>query len=151
MAYFFWYLFVDRSKRKRRMNKRSAGIAAKKKNFQFNKENKVPEDQNEAESDEEPSEKHVSNTGFTEGGSTQDSSMEENENVLQERQKNGKENKSGAENERRLVVFVAKSASEKKSVVLPEHSERRKESEMLDCQIAESSADGDSNGRRKVK
>ncbi|XP_075271719.1 ATPase family AAA domain-containing protein 2 [Opisthocomus hoazin] len=134
-----------KSKRKRRMNKRSAGIAAKKKNFQFNKENKVPEDQNEAESDEEPSEKHVSNTGFTEGGSTQDSSMEENENVLQERQKNGKENKSGAENERRLVVFVAKSASEKKSVVLPEHSERRKESEMLDCQIAESSADGDSN------
>ena len=83
MPYFFWYLFVDRSKRKRRMNKRSSGIAAKRRNFQFKKEKNVPEDQNEAESQDEPSEKHVPKTTFTEGGSTQDSSLEENGNVLQ--------------------------------------------------------------------
>ena len=83
MDYFFWYLFVDRSKRKRRTNKRSSGIAAKRRNFQFNQEKNVPEDQNEAESEEEPSENHVPNTAFTEGGSTQDSSLEENGNVLQ--------------------------------------------------------------------
>ena len=65
------------------MNKRSSGIAAKRRNFQFKKENNVPEDQNEAESQEEPSEKHVPKITFTEGGSTQDSSLEENGNVLQ--------------------------------------------------------------------
>nr|XP_009940736.1 PREDICTED: ATPase family AAA domain-containing protein 2-like [Opisthocomus hoazin] len=74
---------ADRSKRKRRTNKRSSGIAAKRRNFQFNQEKNVPEDQNEAESEEEPSENHVPNTAFTEGGSTQDSSLEENGNVLQ--------------------------------------------------------------------
>ncbi|XP_009879302.1 PREDICTED: ATPase family AAA domain-containing protein 2 [Charadrius vociferus] len=135
----------DMSKRKRRKNKGSSSIAIKRRNFQFNKENKVPEDQNEVDSDEEPPEKHVSNMVRTEVESTQDSSMEENENVLQERQKNGNENKSGTENERERVLLVAKSASEKKSVMLPEHSDLRKESEMLDCQIAESSEDGDSN------
>ncbi|KAM6411398.1 ATPase family AAA domain-containing protein 2 isoform 2-T2 [Pluvialis apricaria] len=135
----------DISKRKRRRNKGSSSIAIKRRNFQFNKENKVPEDQNEVESDEESAEKHVSNMVRTEVESTQDSSMEENENVLQERQKNGNENKSGTENDRERVLLVAKSASEKKSVMLPEHSDRRKESEMLDCQIAESSEDGDSN------
>ncbi|XP_075351344.1 ATPase family AAA domain-containing protein 2-like isoform X2 [Mycteria americana] len=81
----------------------------------------------------------------TEVESAQDSSMEENENVLQERQKNGNEYRSGTENERERVLLVAKSASERKSVMLPEHSDLRKESEMPDCQIAESSEDGDSN------
>ncbi|NXN69829.1 ATAD2 protein, partial [Himantopus himantopus] len=133
------------SKRKRRKNKGSSSIAIKRRNFQFNKENKVPEDQNEVKSDEESSEKHVSNMVRTEVESTQDSSMEENENVLQERQKNGNENKSGTENDRERVLLVAKSASEKKSVMFPEHSDLRKDSEMLDCQIAEGSEDGDSN------
>ncbi|NXA17015.1 ATAD2 protein, partial [Ibidorhyncha struthersii] len=133
------------SKRKRRRNKASSSIAIKRRNFQFNKENKVPEDQNEVECDKESPEKHVSNMVRTEIESTQDSSMEENENVLQERQKNGNENKSGTENDRERVFLVAKSASEKKSVMLPEHSDLRKESEIPDCQIAEGSEDGDSN------
>ncbi|XP_072708035.1 ATPase family AAA domain-containing protein 2 isoform X2 [Ciconia boyciana] len=135
----------DMSKRKRRKNKGSSSIATKRRNFQFNKENKVPEDQNEGGSDEESPEKHVSNMNRTDVESAQDSSMEENENVLQERQKNGNEYRSGTENERERVLLVAKSASERKSVMLPEHSDLRKESEMPDCQIAESSEDGDSN------
>ncbi|NXT42576.1 ATAD2 protein, partial [Pelecanoides urinatrix] len=130
------------SKRKRRKNKGSSGVATKRRNFQFNKENKVPEDQNEAESDEESPEKHVSNTDRTEVESTQDSSMEENENVLQERQKNGNENKSGTERESVFLVAISACA---KCVMLPEHSDLRKESEMPDCKIAESSEDGDSN------
>lgn len=132
------------SKRKRRKSKGSSGIATKKRNFQFGKE-RVPEDQNEVESAEESPVKHVSNTDGTEVESIQDCSREENENVLQEGQKNGNEGKSGAENER--VLLVAKSASEEKSVMLPEHSGRRKESEVPDCQRAESSEEGDSNGK----
>ncbi|XP_009469346.1 PREDICTED: ATPase family AAA domain-containing protein 2 [Nipponia nippon] len=128
----------DTSKRKRRKNKGSSSIARKRRNFHFNKENKVPEDQNEVESDEDSEEKHVSNTDRSEVESTQDYSMEENENVLQERQKNGNENKYGTENERERALLVAKSASEKRSVMVPEHSGLRKESEMPDCQIAES-------------
>ncbi|XP_075561822.1 ATPase family AAA domain-containing protein 2-like [Pelecanus crispus] len=135
----------DMSKRKRRRNKGSSRIAAKRRNLQFNKENKVPEDQNEEESDEESPEKRVSNTDHPEVGSTQESSTEENENVLQERHKNGNENKSGTENEREQALLVAKSASEKKSVMIPERSDLRKESEMLDCQIAGSSEEGGSN------
>ncbi|KAM9387383.1 ATPase family AAA domain-containing protein 2 [Phaethornis superciliosus] len=130
----------DMSKRKRRKKKGSSSLTTKKMKFQFNKENKVPEDQNEEESDEELTEKHVSNTDHTEVESTQDSSMEENENVLQERQKNANENKSGTENER--VFPVARSASEKKSVMLPEHSDLGKEREIPE---AESSQDRDSN------
>ncbi|NXW07635.1 ATAD2 protein, partial [Fregetta grallaria] len=130
--------------KKRRKNKGSSSIATKRRNFQFNKENKVPEDQNEVESDEESAEKHVSNTDCTEVESAQDSSMEENEKVLQERQKNGYENKSGTENERERALLVAKSASVKRSVMLPERSDLRK-SEMPDCKTAESSEDGDSN------
>ncbi|XP_075599496.1 ATPase family AAA domain-containing protein 2 isoform X1 [Balearica regulorum gibbericeps] len=131
------------SKRKRRKNKGSSSIVTKRRNFQFNKENKVPEDQNEVESDEEMPEKGFSNMDRAEVESTQDSLMEENENVLQERQKNGNENKSGTENERERVL-VPKSASEK-SIMLPEHSDLREESKMPDYQTAESSEDGDSN------
>ncbi|NXW14840.1 ATAD2 protein, partial [Circaetus pectoralis] len=131
--------------KKRKKNKGSSSITTKRRNFQFNKENKVPEDQNEVGSDEESPEKHVTNMDHTEVEPSQDSLMEENENILQERQKNGNENKSGTENERERDILVAKSASGKKSVMLPEHSDLRKESDMLDCQIAESSEDGDSN------
>lgn len=133
------------SKRKRRKNKGSSSIATKRRNFQFNNENKVPEDQNEVESDEETPEKGFSNMDHAEVESTQDSFMEENENVLQERQKNGNENTSGTENERERVL-VPKSASEK-SIMLPEHSGLREESKMPDHQTAESSEDGDSNGK----
>ena len=52
---------------------------------------------------------------------TQDSSTEESENVLQERQKNGNENKSETGHERERLFFdVATSASEKESANLPE-------------------------------
>uniref|UniRef100_A0A8C0B1C9 ATPase family AAA domain-containing protein 2 n=1 Tax=Buteo japonicus TaxID=224669 RepID=A0A8C0B1C9_9AVES len=125
------------SKRKRKKNKGSSSTTTKRRNFQFNKENKVPEDQNEVESDEGSQEKHVTNMDHTEVEPSQDSLMEENENILQERQKNGNENKSGTENERGRVILVAKSASGKKSVMLPEHSDLRKESDMLDCQMLE--------------
>ncbi|NXK06734.1 ATAD2 protein, partial [Herpetotheres cachinnans] len=130
--------------KKRRKNKWSSGIATKRRILQFNKENKVPEDQNEVESGEESPEKHVSNMDCTEVESTQDC-IEDNENVLQERQKNGNENKSGPEDERERVFLVAKSASEKKRGVLPEHSHLRKESDMPDCQKAESSEDRSSH------
>ncbi|NXJ49593.1 ATAD2 protein, partial [Spizaetus tyrannus] len=135
----------DVSKRKRKKNKGSSNITTKRRNFQFNKENKVPEDQNEGESDEESPEKDVTNMDHTEVEPSQDSPMEENENILQERQKNGNENKSGTENERERVILVAKSASGKKSVMIPEHSDLRKESDVSDGQIPESSEDGDSN------
>ncbi|XP_009694253.1 PREDICTED: ATPase family AAA domain-containing protein 2-like, partial [Cariama cristata] len=133
------------SKRKLTKSTGSSGIATKRRKFQFNKENKVPEDQNEVESDEEAPEKHVSNMDRTDVESSQDSSVEENENILQERQKNRTGNKPGTENERERVLLVAKSASEKKSVMPPEGSELREESEMPDYQIAESSEEGESN------
>ncbi|XP_030363088.1 ATPase family AAA domain-containing protein 2 isoform X2 [Strigops habroptila] len=86
----------DMAKKKRRKNKVHSNIATKRMNFQFNKENKVPEEQNELESDEElETGRPVSNTDRNEGESTQDSSMDENENVLQERHKNANENKGG--------------------------------------------------------
>uniref|UniRef100_A0A8D0KQT6 Bromo domain-containing protein n=1 Tax=Strix occidentalis caurina TaxID=311401 RepID=A0A8D0KQT6_STROC len=103
--------------RKRKKNKGSLGIGAKRRNFQFNKENKVPEDQNEVECGEESPEKHFSNVSRTEVEPTQDYVVEENENILQEQQKNGNENKSGAENERESVFLLAISAFEKESVV----------------------------------
>ncbi|PKK33905.1 ATPase family, AAA domain containing 2 [Columba livia] len=133
------------SKRKRRRNKVSSIIATKRRNFQFNKENKVPEDENEVDSEEDCTEKRISNMDRTEDESTQDSSMEDNENIPQERQKNGNVTKHGTENERERVFLVSKSASGKKSVILPEHSDLRTRSEMPDCQIIQSSEDEDSN------
>uniref|UniRef100_A0A8B9NHE4 ATPase family AAA domain-containing protein 2 n=1 Tax=Accipiter nisus TaxID=211598 RepID=A0A8B9NHE4_9AVES len=133
------------SKRKRKKNKGSPNTTTKRRNFQFNKENKVPEDQNEVESDEGSQEKHVTKMDHTEVESSPDCPMEDNENILQERQKNGNKNKSGTENEKGRVILVAKSASGKKSVMLPERSDLRKESDMMDFQITESSEDGDSN------
>lgn len=130
MGDFCLYLFVDKSKRKRRKNRESSGIAAKKRNVQFNKENKIPEDENEVESNEE------SNTDCTEFAASQDVPIEEHENVLQERQKNG------TENERERVLLVGKSPGKKR-----EHSDLREQSEMSDCQKAGTSEDGGSNGR----
>lgn len=72
------------SKRKRRKYRGPSGIAAKRRNFQFSKENKLPEDQNEVESDGESLENPVSNMDCTEVDSIQDSSTGENEHVLQE-------------------------------------------------------------------
>ncbi|XP_065524978.1 ATPase family AAA domain-containing protein 2 isoform X2 [Lathamus discolor] len=84
---------TENRKRKRKMH---SNITNKRISFQFNKENKVPEEQNEVESDEElETGRPVSTTDYNEGESTQDSSMEENENVLQERHKNANENKAG--------------------------------------------------------
>uniref|UniRef100_A0A8C5TQX0 ATPase family AAA domain-containing protein 2 n=1 Tax=Malurus cyaneus samueli TaxID=2593467 RepID=A0A8C5TQX0_9PASS len=98
-----------KSKRKRKKSKVSSSITAKRRNVQFNKENKIPEDQNEVESNEE------SNTDCTEFASSQDTPIEEYENVLQERQKNG------TENERERVLLVSKSPSGRRR----EHSDLR--------------------------
>ena len=77
--------------------------------------------------------------------SSQDTPMEEHENVLQGQQKNG------TENEREKVPLVAESPIERKSVILPEHSDLRKASGMTDWQKAGTSKDGCSNGKQKVK
>lgn len=73
--------------------------------------------------------------------SSQDSPMEEHENVLQGQQKNGTEN--GSER----VIPVAKFPTEKRSVMLPECSDLGEESEMLDCQIDGTSEDACPNGK----
>uniref|UniRef100_A0A8C9MY83 ATPase family AAA domain-containing protein 2 n=1 Tax=Serinus canaria TaxID=9135 RepID=A0A8C9MY83_SERCA len=109
----------------------SSSIAAKKRNVQFNKENKIPEDQNEVESNEE------SSTDCTEFASSQDTPIEEHENVLQERQKNG------TENERERVLHAGKSPGKRR-----EHSDLREQSEMPDCQKAGTSEDRRSDGER---
>ncbi|XP_062347452.1 ATPase family AAA domain-containing protein 2 [Cinclus cinclus] len=119
----------DKSRRKRKRNRESSSLAAKRRNIQFNKENKIPEDQNEVESNEE------SNSDCTKFAPSQDTPIEEHENVLQERQKNG------TENERERVLFVGKSPSGKKR----EHLDLREQSEMPDCQKARTSEDGGSN------
>lgn len=118
----------DKSKRKRKRSRQSSSIAAKKRNVQFNKENTIPEDQNEIESNEE------SNTDCTEFASSQDTSIEEHEHILQERQKNG------TENERERVLLAGKSPGKKR-----EHSDPREQSQMPDCQKAGTSEDGGSN------
>ncbi|NXE48631.1 ATAD2 protein, partial [Casuarius casuarius] len=131
--------------KKRRKNKWSSGsITKKRKIFQFNKENKIPEDdQDEVESGgEEFLENNVSNTDQTEVEFIQESCVEESENVLQERQTN--ENKSETENER-VIFDVVKSGSEKESAKFPGYLELKKRSEISDSQITESFEEGDSN------
>ncbi|XP_063006939.1 ATPase family AAA domain-containing protein 2-like [Melospiza melodia melodia] len=71
--------------------------------------------------------------------SSQDSPMKEHENVLQGQQKNVTENESAR------VTLVAKSPAGEKSVVLPECSDLREESEMPDCQIARTVEDAGSS------
>lgn len=73
--------------------------------------------------------------------SSQDSPMEEHENVLQGKHKNGTENES------ERVTFVAKCPAEEQSVMLPECSDLREESEMPDCQIARTAEDAGSSGK----
>lgn len=73
--------------------------------------------------------------------SSQDCPIEEYENVLQGQQKNGTENESES------VTLVAESPTEEKSVVLPECSDLREESEMPDCQIGRTSEDAGSSGK----
>lgn len=124
------YLSVDKSRRKRKRNRESLRSAAKKRNIQFNKENKIPEDQNEVESNEE------SNTDCNEFAPSQDTPVEEHENILQERQKNG------TENERERVLLVGKSPGKRR-----EHSDLREQSEMPDRQKAGTSEDGGSNSK----
>lgn len=131
LDYFCLYLFVDKSRRKRRRKRESSSLAAKKRNIQFNKENKIPEDQNEVDSNEE------SNTDCNEFTSSQDTPVEEHESVLQERQKNG------TENERERILLVGKSPSGKKR----EYSDLREQSEMPDCQKAGTSEDRGSNSK----
>ncbi|XP_039941554.1 ATPase family AAA domain-containing protein 2-like [Hirundo rustica] len=70
-----------------------------------------------------------------------DSPTEEDENVFQGQQKNGTEYESES------VSLVAEFPTEKRSVMLPECSDLREESEMLDCQIAGTSDDACSNGK----
>ncbi|XP_050796540.1 ATPase family AAA domain-containing protein 2 isoform X4 [Gopherus flavomarginatus] len=87
-------------KKPRRKNRWSLGsIKKRRKIFQFNKENKIPEEeQDEIESDGEVLlENHDSSVDQTEAEVTRDSSVEEGETALQERQTNGCENKSEAE------------------------------------------------------
>ncbi|XP_027757737.1 ATPase family AAA domain-containing protein 2-like isoform X5 [Empidonax traillii] len=70
---------------------------------------------------------------------SQDTPVEEHENVLQGQQK------TGTENERDKVTLVAESSTERKSVILSEHSDIRKASGMPDWQKAGTSEDGHSN------
>ncbi|XP_037984074.1 LOW QUALITY PROTEIN: ATPase family AAA domain-containing protein 2-like [Motacilla alba alba] len=71
--------------------------------------------------------------------SSQDSPMEEHENVLQGQQKNGTEDES------ERVTLEAKFPAEEKSVMVPECSDLREESEMPDCQIARALEDAGSS------
>lgn len=127
------------------MNESSSGIRAKRRRFQSNKENKVPEEQDEAENSDESPERHVSNMDHSEGEPTQDYSVEENENVLQERQKNGSKNNSGAENEGGSVFLFTVPAFED-CVMFTEYTYLTKNSKVTDCQVPESLEEGDSNG-----
>ncbi|KAM6444341.1 ATPase family AAA domain-containing protein 2-like [Rhynochetos jubatus] len=120
----------DVSKRKRKNSSGSSGILRKRRNLQLDKENKSPEYQNEVE-------RAV--------GSTQDSSLEETDRVLQEGQGNGNEKKFGTENER--VLLAAKSLSPMQRVLLPE---QRRESEMPAYQVAGSSEGEDSAVQAEV-
>uniref|UniRef100_A0A8C0UJN4 ATPase family AAA domain-containing protein 2-like n=1 Tax=Cyanistes caeruleus TaxID=156563 RepID=A0A8C0UJN4_CYACU len=105
--FFFWYLFVDKLKRKWKMKEDFSSITVKRANVQF--------------------------------ASSQDSPMERHENVLQGQQKNGTENETERE------TLVAKSPTEENSVMLPECSDLREESEMPDCQISKTSEDAGLN------
>uniref|UniRef100_A0A674JEA5 ATPase family AAA domain-containing protein 2 n=1 Tax=Terrapene triunguis TaxID=2587831 RepID=A0A674JEA5_9SAUR len=96
-------------KKPRRKNRWSLGsIKKRRKIFQFNKENKIPEEeQDEIESDGEVLlENHDSSVDQTEAEVTRDSSVEEGETALQERQTNGCENKSEAEGGKERAIYV---------------------------------------------
>ncbi|XP_021242801.1 ATPase family AAA domain-containing protein 2 isoform X2 [Numida meleagris] len=136
----------DLSRRKRRKNMPSLATAAKRRrSFQFNKENQVPEN-DQYESDEDFLGSYISNTDQNEVESSQDSVWEESETVLQQRQTNGKENKAGSENERERGFFgMDTSAAEKESVRLPGHLDLRRESDFSVCPKPESSEEQEAN------
>ncbi|CAM4495831.1 unnamed protein product [Lepidochelys olivacea] len=141
-------------KKPRRKNRWSLGsIKKRRKIFQFNKENKIPEEeQDEIESDGEVLlENQDSSVDQTEAEVTRDSSVEEEETALQERQTNGCENKSEAEGgKERAICDNAKHGSEKETNKIPVFLELRKESEgcngeIPNSQIMENSEEKDCN------
>uniref|UniRef100_A0A8C3SNR5 ATPase family AAA domain-containing protein 2 n=1 Tax=Chelydra serpentina TaxID=8475 RepID=A0A8C3SNR5_CHESE len=122
-------------KKPRRKNRWSLGsIKKRRKIFQFNKENKIPEEeQDEIESDGEVLlENHDSSVDQTEAEVTRDSSVEEGETALQERQINGCENKSEAEDGKERAI-CDKHGSEKETNKTPIFLELRRESEGYVC------------------
>uniref|UniRef100_A0A8C3SQS5 ATPase family AAA domain-containing protein 2 n=1 Tax=Chelydra serpentina TaxID=8475 RepID=A0A8C3SQS5_CHESE len=146
---------VSLSKKKpRRKNRWSLGsIKKRRKIFQFNKENKIPEEeQDEIESDGEVLlENHDSSVDQTEAEVTRDSSVEEGETALQERQINGCENKSEAEDGKERAI-CDKHGSEKETNKTPIFLELRRESEgcngeIPNSQIMENSEERDCNGK----
>uniref|UniRef100_A0A8C3STU3 ATPase family AAA domain-containing protein 2 n=1 Tax=Chelydra serpentina TaxID=8475 RepID=A0A8C3STU3_CHESE len=141
-------------KKPRRKNRWSLGsIKKRRKIFQFNKENKIPEEeQDEIESDGEVLlENHDSSVDQTEAEVTRDSSVEEGETALQERQINGCENKSEAEDGKERAI-CDKHGSEKETNKTPIFLELRRESEgcngeIPNSQIMENSEERDCNGK----
>ncbi|XP_067387169.1 ATPase family AAA domain-containing protein 2 isoform X2 [Emydura macquarii macquarii] len=138
------------SKRKpRRKNRWSLGsITKRRKISQFNKENKIPEEEHdEVESDGNQD----SNVDQTEVEVTHDSSVEEGETALQERQTNSCENKSEAEGgKERDICDKAKHGSEKETNKTSIFLELRRESEgchgeIPNSQIMENSEERDCN------
>uniref|UniRef100_A0A674JHI0 ATPase family AAA domain-containing protein 2 n=1 Tax=Terrapene triunguis TaxID=2587831 RepID=A0A674JHI0_9SAUR len=133
---------LSRLKKPRRKNRWSLGsIKKRRKIFQFNKENKIPEEeQDEIESDGEVLlENHDSSVDQTEAEVTRDSSVEEGETALQERQTNGCENKSEAEGgKERAICDNAKHGSEKETNKTPVLLELRRESEGCNGEIPNS-------------
>lgn len=115
------------SERKRRRNK-SAGTAAKRRrSFQFDKEDEVPEDDQNGSGEEEFLEKNGSDIYQAEGESTQNYFVEESESVLQEQQTYSNEIAfSGIDSERSGENFdMTKPDAEKESAKLPGHSALR--------------------------
>lgn len=141
-------------KKPRRRKKWSLGSLTKKRKIsQFNKENKIPEEeQDDLESDVEVFlENHDSSVDQTETEVTRDSSMEEGETALRELQANDCENKSEAEGgKERDICDNAKHGFEKETNKTPVFLELRRESEgcngeILNSQIMENSEEKDCN------
>ncbi|XP_074841724.1 ATPase family AAA domain-containing protein 2 [Carettochelys insculpta] len=141
-------------KKPRRRNKWSLGsITKRRKISQLNKENKIPEEEEEEiESDGEVFlDNHDSSVDQTEAEATHDSSMEGEETALQERQTNGCENKSDTEGgKERAICDNAKHGSEKEITKTSVFLELRRESEgcngeIPSSQIMENSEERDCN------
>ncbi|XP_052559918.1 ATPase family AAA domain-containing protein 2 isoform X2 [Tympanuchus pallidicinctus] len=132
------------SKRKRKKTDSSFSIAKRRRSFQFNKENTIPKDDPNERDGEDFLASYISNMDQTEFESSQASTWEESETVLQERQTNSNENKAGSEKERGGGLFdMDTSAGEKESVGLPGHSDPRRESGV--CQKPDSSEKQEAN------
>ncbi|XP_072184827.1 ATPase family AAA domain-containing protein 2-like isoform X2 [Excalfactoria chinensis] len=137
----------DASKRKRRRNKCSSSVAAKRKRCaQSNKENTVPRDDlNESDGEDFPA-SYISTTDQTEFQSSHDSAWEESDSILQERQTNSNEKKAGSEKESEGGLFdMDASADDKESVGLPGQSGLRRESDVSVCQKPDGSGEQEAN------